>query len=101
MKIACRLRSARCRGASPRLFEAAQHRRGRLTVAGKRHVLQVTDGLFFAEVKNESVLHPNVTWREMDVDAMAADLCTRPEDHDVILAINMFGVSRYGSSEAT
>jgi isocitrate/isopropylmalate dehydrogenase len=72
-------------------FEAAQHRRGRITVVGKRHVLQVTDGLFFSEVKNESVLHPNVTWREMDVDAMAADLYTRPEDHDVILTTNMFG----------
>ena len=72
-------------------FEAAQHRRGRITVVGKRHVLQVTDGLFFDEVRNESVLHPNVTWREMDVDAMAADLYTRPADHDVILTTNMFG----------
>ncbi|HEV2008006.1 MAG TPA: isocitrate/isopropylmalate family dehydrogenase, partial [Burkholderiales bacterium] len=32
-----------------------------------------------------------VTWREMDVDAMAADLYTRPERHDVILITNMFG----------
>jgi 3-isopropylmalate dehydrogenase len=72
-------------------FAVAQHRRGRITVVGKRHVLQATDGLFFEEVKNESVLHPNVTWREMDVDAMAADLYTRPEDHDVILTTNMFG----------
>ncbi len=72
-------------------FEAAQHRRGRITVVGKRHVLRVTDGVFFNEVRNESVLHPNVTWREMDVDAMAADLYTRPQDHDVILTTNMFG----------
>lgn len=72
-------------------FEVAQHRRGRITVVGKRHVLQVTDGLFFREVENEAALHPNVTWREMDVDAMAADLYTRPEDHDVILTTNMFG----------
>jgi 3-isopropylmalate dehydrogenase len=34
---------------------------------------------------------PGVTWREMDVDAMAADLYTRPERHDVILITNMFG----------
>jgi len=72
-------------------FEAARHRRGRITVVGKRHVLPVTDGLFFNEVKNEAVLHPNVTWREMDIDAMAADLYTRPRDHDVILTTNMFG----------
>jgi len=72
-------------------FEAAQHRRGRVTVVGKRHVLQATDGLFFNEVGNESVLHPNVIWREMDVDAMAADLYIRPREHDVILTTNMFG----------
>lgn len=72
-------------------FEAARHRRGRITVVGKRHILPVTDGLFFNEVKNEAVLHPNVTWREMDIDAMAADLYTRPGEHDVILTTNMFG----------
>jgi isocitrate/isopropylmalate dehydrogenase len=72
-------------------FDYANHRRGRITVIGKRHVLPVTDGLFFREVENEALLHPNVTWREMDVDAMAADLYTRPGDHDVVLTTNMFG----------
>jgi len=72
-------------------FEYADRRRGRITVVGKRHVLPVTDGLFFNEVKNEALLHPNVTWREMDIDAIAADLYTRPNDHDVILTTNMFG----------
>jgi 3-isopropylmalate dehydrogenase len=72
-------------------FEYAEHRRGRITVVGKRHVLPVTDGLFFNEVKNEALRHPNVTWREMDIDAIAADLYTRPGDHDVILTTNMFG----------
>jgi 3-isopropylmalate dehydrogenase len=51
----------------------------------------VTEGVFFNEVRNEAVLHPSVTWREMDIDAMAADLYTRPGDHDVILTTNMFG----------
>jgi isocitrate/isopropylmalate dehydrogenase len=72
-------------------FAVAQHRRGRITVVGKRHVLHATDGLFFREVEAEAALHPNVAWREMDVDTMAADLYTRPEDHDVILTTNMFG----------
>ncbi len=72
-------------------FEYARHRRGRITVVGKRHLLPVTDGLFFKEVGKEALLHPNVTWREMDIDAMAADLYTRPGDHDVILTTNMFG----------
>ena len=34
---------------------------------------------------------PDVTLREMDVDAMAADLYSRPQCHDVILITNMFG----------
>lgn len=72
-------------------FEYARHRRGRITVVGKRHLLPVTDGVFFKEVRKEALLHPNVTWREMDIDAMAADLYTRPGDHDVILTTNMFG----------
>jgi 3-isopropylmalate dehydrogenase len=72
-------------------FDYANHRRGRITVVGKRHVLPLTDGMFFNEVKNEALLHPNVTWREMDIDAMAADLYTRPGEHDVILTTNMFG----------
>jgi 3-isopropylmalate dehydrogenase len=72
-------------------FDYANHRRGRITVVGKRHVLPLTDGVFFNEVKNEALLHPNVTWREMDIDAMAADLYTRPGEHDVILTTNMFG----------
>ncbi len=72
-------------------FEYARHRRGRITVVGKRHLLPVTDGLFFKEVGKEALRHPNVTWREMDIDAMAADLYTRPGDHDVILTTNMFG----------
>src|SRR5438309_624266 len=72
-------------------FEAARHRRGRITVAGKRHVLPMTEGLFFKAIGLEAVLHPNVSWREMDIDAMAADLYTRPGDHDVILTTNLFG----------
>lgn len=72
-------------------FEYARHRRGRITVAGKRQVLPLTDGLFFREVGNEALLHPNVSWREMDVDAIAADLYTQPGEHDVVLTTNLFG----------
>jgi isocitrate/isopropylmalate dehydrogenase len=36
-------------------------------------------------------LHPGIGVREIDVDAMAAELCTRPQAFDVILTTNMFG----------
>jgi len=72
-------------------FEYAERRRGRVTVVGKRRVLALSDGLFIDEVKKEALLHPNVTWREMEIDAIAADLYIHPGDHDVILTTNMFG----------
>jgi isocitrate/isopropylmalate dehydrogenase len=72
-------------------FEYAQRRSKRVTVVGKRHVLQMTDGLFMAPAYELAKAHKDITLREMDIDAMAADIYTRPERHDVILISNMFG----------
>jgi len=72
-------------------FEYAGRRRGQVTAVGKRHVLQLSDGIFIEETEAAAREHPKVKWREMDIDAMAADLYTRPERHDVILITNMFG----------
>lgn len=72
-------------------FEMAKLRGGHVTSVGKRHVLQITDGLFMREVEAEAALHPEIAYREVDVDAMAADLYTRPQRQDVILTTNMFG----------
>lgn len=72
-------------------FEYARRRTKRVTAVGKRHVLQLSDGIFIREVEAVAGDFPDVTWREMDVDAMAADIYTRPERHDVILITNMFG----------
>ena len=72
-------------------FEYAERRSKRVTVVGKRHVLQMTDGLFMAPAYELAKAHPEITLREMDIDAMAADIYTRPERHDVILISNMFG----------
>jgi 3-isopropylmalate dehydrogenase len=72
-------------------FEYAQRRRKNVTAVGKQHVLQVTDGLFMGEAWALSKAHPDIAMREMDIDAMAADLYTRPDRFDVILITNMFG----------
>jgi 3-isopropylmalate dehydrogenase len=70
---------------------AARRRKKHVTAVGKQHVLQVTDGLFMHEAYAEAKLHQDIAFREVDVDAMAADLYTRPERYDVILVTNMFG----------
>ncbi|HET7730693.1 MAG TPA: isocitrate/isopropylmalate family dehydrogenase [Usitatibacter sp.] len=72
-------------------FRVARTRRKHVTMVGKRHVLQVTDGLFMREVEAVAARHPDVTLREIDVDAMAAELYTHPASFDVVLTTNMFG----------
>jgi 3-isopropylmalate dehydrogenase len=72
-------------------FAYAKRRRRRVAVVGKRHVLQMGDGLFVGEAEKLAKANPDVELREVDVDAMAAELVTRPERSDVILTSNMFG----------
>jgi 3-isopropylmalate dehydrogenase len=72
-------------------MDYAMRRSKRVTAVGKQHVLQVTDGLFMSEAYAAAKAKPEIAFREMDVDAMAADLYSRPERHDVILVTNMFG----------
>ncbi|MBN3754774.1 isocitrate/isopropylmalate dehydrogenase family protein [Paraburkholderia sp. Tr-20389] len=72
-------------------FRTAMMRRKHVTVVGKRHVMQITDGLFMAEVNKVAEHYPDVTLREIDVDAIAAELYTKPSAFDVVLTTNMFG----------
>ncbi len=72
-------------------FEYASRRRKNVSAVGKQHVLQVTDGLFMSEAYAQAELHKDIAFREVDVDAMAADLYTRPQRYDVLLVTNMFG----------
>lgn len=72
-------------------FDLAEKRRKHVTFVGKRHVLQITDGLFWEQVTAVAEQHPSVQLREMDIDAMAADLYTKPANYDVILTSNIYG----------
>ena len=60
-------------------------------MVGKRHVLQMTDGLFMGQAREEASNYPDVTLREMDIDAMTSELYLYPEGTDVLLTTNMFG----------
>jgi 3-isopropylmalate dehydrogenase len=71
-------------------FESARARR-HVTMVGKGHVLRVTDGLFMREVLEVRPDFPDVDLREVDIDAMAAEIYTRPGNFDVVLTTNMFG----------
>lgn len=83
------------RGASHRIaraaFETARETGRDVTMVGKRHVLKVSDGLFMEEARRVAEDFPGVGLHEVDIDAMVADLVTRPERFGVILITNMFG----------
>lgn len=72
-------------------FEMAVKQSKPVTVVGKRHVLQISDGLFMEEVRNVAGDFPQVPLHEVDIDAMAADIYTRPDKFGIILISNMFG----------
>ena len=44
-----------------------------------------------SEAYAQAEQHKDIAFREVDVDAMAADLYTRPQRYDVLLVTNMFG----------
>lgn len=72
-------------------FESAAAKGGDVTIVGKRHVLQVSDGLFMEEARSVAEEYSDVRLREVDIDAMVAELYSRPENYGVILITNMFG----------
>jgi len=72
-------------------FDFAGRRSRRVTAVGKQHVLIMSDGLFMEEAYAMAKANPQIAFVEIDVDAMAADLYSRPQRHDVILLTNMFG----------
>lgn len=72
-------------------FEYASKRSKRLTIVHKANVLKLTDGLFREACLNVGHEFPEVTTREMLVDAMAMRLIQDPQNFDVIVTTNLFG----------
>jgi 3-isopropylmalate dehydrogenase len=93
-EVAIALRVVTAKGSrriAERAFHLARGRRKHVTVVGKRHVLQVSEGVFYREVEAVAKEFPDIGFCEADVDAVAANLCVRPQSFDVILTTNMFG----------
>lgn len=73
-------------------FEQARKRtRQSVTVVHKANVLKITDGLFRECALAVAKDYPEVTMKEMLVDAMAMRLVRDPENFDVIVTTNLFG----------
>jgi isocitrate dehydrogenase (NAD+) len=66
---------------------------GRREVAGvtKANIMKFTDGLFLSVFRQVSADYPNVTAREVLVDALTMQLVQRPEEFDVLVLPNLYG----------
>ncbi len=65
--------------------------RSTVTIVHKANVLKLTDGLFREQCLKVATDFPQVTVKEMLVDAMAMRLVRDPESFDVIVTTNLFG----------
>ncbi len=73
-------------------FEQARKRNQHsVTVVHKANVLKVTDGLFRECALEVAKDYPEITMKEMLVDAMAMRLVRDPENFDVLVTTNLFG----------
>ena len=71
--------------------QAKKHHQNSVTVVHKANVLKVTDGLFRECALEVAKDYPEITMKEMLVDAMAMRLVRDPESFGVIVTTNLFG----------
>jgi isocitrate dehydrogenase (NAD+) len=66
---------------------------GRRQVAGvtKANIMKFTDGLFLSVFRRVAAEYPDVTSRDVLVDAVCMGLVQRPEEFDVLVLPNLYG----------
>jgi tartrate dehydrogenase/decarboxylase/D-malate dehydrogenase len=72
-------------------FDLAQSRGGRLVSATKSNGIMHTMPFWDEVTREVAADHPDVEWRPMHVDALAARFITHPEELDVVVGSNLFG----------
>lgn len=68
-----------------------ENNRSKITIAHKANVLKQTDGLFLNTAKNVLLNNEQITVNDKMIDALFAELITRPEEFDIIVAPNQYG----------
>lgn len=72
-------------------FDSARRRRKQVTIVNKKHILRMTDGLFYDECRKVAGEYPDVVCNAAIVDAFNADIYMTPDRYDVVVMTNMFG----------
>lgn len=72
-------------------FEAALHRRRKVSAVHKNTVYRMGDGLFAEECRKVAARFPDVEFEEVIVDTCALRLVMKPQQYDVIVTTNLYG----------
>jgi 3-isopropylmalate dehydrogenase len=70
---------------------ARQYKRRSVTIVEKPNVLRETGGLMLGIAREIAKQHPEIPFKEANVDAMCMWLVKNPHDYDVLVAENLFG----------
>jgi isocitrate dehydrogenase (NAD+) len=65
--------------------------RKKLTAVHKATVMKFTDGLFLGVAREVAAENQDIEFDDQLVDALAARLVQRPQDHDVLVTTNLYG----------
>lgn len=74
-------------------FEIARRRndKKKVTAVHKSNVMRITDGLFANVCREVSKQYPDITYKELYVDAASMRLIKEPQEFDVLVTPNLFG----------
>jgi isocitrate dehydrogenase (NAD+) len=83
-------------GASERIVRfafayAAEHGRSKVTVGHKANIMKFTDGVFLDAARRVAAEHPEISFEERIIDALAMQLVQHPEAFDVLVLPNLYG----------
>jgi 3-isopropylmalate dehydrogenase len=72
-------------------FEAARHRRKKVSAVHKNTVYRMGDGLFAEECRKVAARYPDTEFEEVIVDTCALRLVMNPQQYDVLVTTNLYG----------
>lgn len=93
MAVSCRIFTRKaCQNIIHQAFQyAKEHNRKSVTLVEKPNVIRETSGMMVQEARKIAQEHPDIEFRETNVDAMCMWLVKNPQDYDILVASNMFG----------
>jgi isocitrate dehydrogenase (NAD+) len=70
---------------------ARKYHRKRVTAVHKANIMKFSDGLFLACARDVAKHYPDIAFEDRIVDNMSMQLVQKPQQFDVIVAINLYG----------